>query len=366
VPGQRAQSDELSSLRARIDEIDAEIVRLLNERASVALKIGEVKRKRGEPVYVPGRERRIFERLASLSKGPFPKNAITYVFREIISACVAVQQELSVAYLGPEATFTHQAGVEYFGLSARFVPVKFVEGIFEVVERGHVDYGVVPFENSIEGVVNRTLDAFLEFEEVGVCGEIYLRVSHHLLTKSGDTKGVEKIYSHPHAIAQCRKWLASVMPEAKIVYVSSTAEAARLAADEDGAAAIASDMAATLYGLKVAVRNIEDQRDNYTRFLIVGKESMRPTGSDKTSLIFSISDEVGALKNILSCFSDRGINLTKIESRPSRKRPWDYVFYVDFSGHLEEERVSEAIECLKRMCVFVKVLGSYPAWTSET
>ena len=357
------QSD-LTALRRRIDEIDREIVKLLNERARIALEIGRIKRERGEPVYVPHREREILERLLSMSKGPFPKEAITYVFREIISACVAIQHRTSVAYLGPEATFTHQAGVEYFGLSARFVPVKFVEGIFEVVARGHVNYGVVPFENSIEGVVSRTLDAFMEFRDVKICGEIYLRVSHHLLTKSGDIKGIEKIYSHPHAIAQCRKWLASVMPEAKIVYVSSTAEAAKLAADEENSAAIASEMAATLYGLKVAVRDIEDKWDNYTRFLVVGREQVEPTGRDKTSVIFSISDRVGALRDILSCFSDRGINLTKIESRPSRKKPWDYVFYVDFNGHIKDTNVAEAIDCLRSSCAFVDVLGSYPAWKS--
>ncbi len=358
------QVNELEELRRQIDSIDEAILDLLNRRASLALRIGEIKRSSGSPVFVPGREKRIFDRLESISKGPFPKEAIKYVFREIISACVAVQRQITVAYLGPEATFTHQAGVEYFGLSARFIPVKFVEGIFEVVDRGHVDYGVVPFENSTEGVVNRTLDAFMEFDQVRIVGEVYLRVSHHLLTKSGDTLGVEKIYSHPHAIAQCRKWLASVMPEAKVVYVSSTAEAAKMAAEDDKAAAIASDMAATLYGLKVAVRNIEDQRDNYTRFLIVGKSESEPTGDDKTSILFSISDEVGALKNILSCFSDRGINLTKIESRPSKKKPWDYIFYIDFNGHLSEDRVKEAVDCLRKRCVFVKILGSYPAFKS--
>ncbi len=353
---------ELDLLRKEIDRIDEEILKLLNKRAEVALKIGEIKKAHNAPVYVPGRERAVLDRLVELNRGPFPNEALRYIFREIIAACVAIQQQTTVAYLGPEATFTHQAGVEYFGLSARFVPVKFVEGIFEVVEREHVDYGVVPFENSTEGVVNRTLDAFMEFEDVRIVGEVYLRVSHHLLTRSGDTQEIEKIYSHPHAIAQCRRWLASVMPEAKIVYVSSTAEAAKIAAREEGAAAIASEMAATLYGLKVAVRDIEDQKDNYTRFLIVGKEHPRPTGDDKTSIIFSISDEVGALKEILSCFSDRGINLTKIESRPSKKKPWDYIFYIDFKGHIDEERVKDAVECLEKRCVFVKFLGSYPAY----
>ncbi len=356
-----AQRSELEALRGEIDSIDERILELLNRRAEVALKIGQIKRTSGSPIYVPGREQNIFKRLMEKNPGPFPNEAIRYVYREIISACVAIQREITVAYLGPEATFTHQAGVEYFGLSARFVPVKFVEGIFEVVERGHVNYGIVPFENSTEGVVNRTLDAFMEFEKVKIVGEIYLRVSHHLLTKSGDTAGIEKIYSHPHAIAQCRKWLAAVMPEAKIVYVSSTAEAAKMAAENDDAAAIASDMAATLYGLKVAVRNIEDRRDNYTRFLVVGREETEPTGRDKTSLLFSLSDEVGALKNILSCFSDKGINLTKIESRPSKKKPWDYIFYVDFEGHIKEDRVKEVLECLKKRCLFVKILGSYPA-----
>ncbi|BAT71693.1 chorismate mutase/prephenate dehydratase [Thermosulfidibacter takaii ABI70S6] len=356
-----APQNEIDQLRREIDSIDEQILELLNKRASLALEIGRIKQASGTPVFVPGREKTIFKRLIEKNMGPFPDEAIKYVYREIISACVAIQKKTTVAFLGPEATFTHQAGVEYFGLSAHFVPIKFVEGIFEVVERGHVDYGVVPFENSTEGVVNRTLDAFMEFEGVKIVGEIYLKVSHHLLTVSGDIQGIDKIYSHPHAIAQCRKWLAAVMPEAKVVYVSSTAEAAKLAAEDENAAAIASEMAATLYGLKVAVRNIEDQKDNYTRFLIIGREETKPTGNDKTSLIFSLSDEVGALKNILSCFADRGINLTKIESRPSKKRPWDYIFYVDFEGRTDDERIKDAIECLKNRCVFVKILGSYPA-----
>ncbi len=359
------RASELEALRREIDSIDQRILELLNKRAEVALKIGEIKGRMGAPVYVPEREREVIGRIVSSNPGPFPNEAVKYIFREIISACVSLQRKTTVAYLGPEATFTHQAGVEYFGLSAKFVPVKFVEGIFEVVERGHVDYGVVPFENSTEGVVSRTLDAFMEFPKVRIVGEVYLRVSHHLLTLSGDVHGVERIYSHPHAIAQCRKWLASVMPEAKVVYVSSTAEAAKMASEDPSSAAIASEMAATLYGLKVAVRNIEDQRDNYTRFLVVGGELPPPTGDDKTSLIFSISDEVGALRNILSCFSDRGINLTKIESRPSKKKPWDYIFYVDFRGHIEEDRVREALECLEKRCVFVKHLGSYPAFKGE-
>lgn len=353
---------ELDILRKKIDEIDENILKLLNERAEIALRIGEIKKRQNEPIYVPGREKGIFERLERKNTGPFPTSSVKYVFREIISACVAVQHDVKVAYLGPEASFTHQAGVEFFGLSANFVPVKFVEGIFEEVERDHVRYGVVPFENSTEGVVNRTLDAFIESESVGIVGEIYLRVSHNLLTKSGEIKCLKKIYSHPHAVAQCRRWLASVVPDVPIVYVTSTSEAAKLASEEEDAGAIASDMAATFYGLKVAVRGIEDVKDNYTRFLVIGKEKVPYTGDDKTSIIFSISDEVGALKSILSCFSDRNINLTKIESRPSRKKPWDYIFYTDFCGHIEEAHVKEAVECVGKKCVFVKLLGSYPKW----
>ncbi len=362
---QQNRLNDLDALRKEIDAIDEEILSLLNKRAEIALKIGKIKRDSGQPIYVPGRERKIVERLSALNRGPFPSSAIKYVFREIISACVAVQKDVKVAYLGPEASFTHQAGTEFFGLSTTFVPVKFVEGIFEEVEREHVDYGVVPFENSTEGVVSRTLDAFMEFQGVRIVGEIYLRISHHLLTKSGDLQGIKEIYSHPHAVAQCKRWLASVLPEVPVVYVTSTAEAAKMAASREGAGAIASEMAATVYGLKVAVRDIEDIKDNYTRFLVIGKEEIPPTGADKTSVIFSISDEVGALKNILACFSDRGINLTKIESRPSRKKPWDYIFYVDFMGHWKEENVKQALDCLEKRCVFVKILGSYPKWKEQ-
>lgn len=357
------KSERLKELRKEIDKIDEEIVKLLDKRASVAIEIGRIKEELGLSVFSPTREKEVFERIRNLAKSVvFPEDSLIFVFREIISACVALQKKKKVAFLGPYGTFTHEAGVKFFGLSVDYIPVKFVEGIFEEVERGHVDYGVVPIENSTEGVVSRTIDAFMDFDNVRIVGEVYLKVSHHLLTKSGDIQGIRRIYSHPHAVSQCRKWLASIMPEVEIVYTSSTAEAAKIAQEQEDAGAIAGEMCALLYDLKVAVRNIEDLEDNYTRFVVLGKEYISPTGDDKTSIFMSIADEVGALKRALSVFADNNVNLTKIESRPSRKKPWDYVFYIDFEGHVEENRIKRVFMGLEKMKVGYKILGSYPKW----
>jgi len=349
----------LEDLRRQIDEIDGEILALLNKRAKIALKVGETKRKEGLPLFIPGREENVFKRLGEMNPGPFPNRSVELVFREIVSACLAIQHPVKVAFLGPEATFTHQAGVEYFGLGVEYIPMRYVDGIFEAVERGQVDFGVVPFENSTEGVVSHTLDMFLS-SEVQICGEVYLKVTHNLLSMSGSLKEVEVIYSHPHATAQCRKWITSALPRVRIVDMPSTAEAALRAKEDPKGAAIASEMAAGLYGLKIAARQIEDLSENYTRFLVLGMQGEEPTGEDKTSLLVSISDEVGALHKILQGFAENRINLTKIESRPSRLRPWDYVFFIDLEGHSKDERVSKALERVKEVSLAMKVLGSYP------
>jgi chorismate mutase/prephenate dehydratase len=349
----------LKDLRRQIDEIDQEILALLTRRAEIALKVGETKRKEGLPLFIPGREENVFKRLIEMNHGPFPSRSVELVFREIVSACLAIQHPVRVAFLGPEATFTHQAGAEYFGLGVEYIPIKYVDGIFEAVERGQVDFGVVPFENSTEGVVSHTLDMFLS-SQVKICGEVYLQVTHNLLSLSGSLKDVEVIYSHPHATAQCRKWITSTLPRVRIVDMPSTAEAALRAKEDSKGAAIASEMAAGLYGLKITARKIEDLSENYTRFLVLGMEGDRPTGHDKTSLLVSISDEVGALHKILQGFAEHGINLTKIESRPSRLRPWDYVFFIDLEGHCDDEKVSNALSYVEKHSLAIKVLGSYP------
>ncbi|MGB9667839.1 MAG: prephenate dehydratase [Thermosulfidibacteraceae bacterium] len=355
--------EKLIRLREKIDEIDEKIVELLNKRAEIAVEIGNIKKELGLPVFIPARESEVYDKIKNLARnGIFPIDSLLYIFREIVSVCVSLQKKVKVAFLGPMGTFTHEAAMSYFGLGVDFVPVKFVEGVFEEVARDHVSFGVVPIENSVEGIVSRTLDAFMDFPDVTIVGEIYLKISHNLLTKSGEINNVKKIYSHPHAISQCKKWLSSVLPEVEIVYTSSTAEAAKIASEEYSAGAVASELAATLYGLKVAVKGIEDMEDNYTRFVILGKGFREFTGSDKTSLFMSLIDEVGALKKALTVFADNGINLTRIESRPSRKKPWDYVFYIDFEGHIEEDRVKRVFLGLEKLKIEYRILGSYPKW----
>ncbi len=357
-------NDRLKALREEIDGIDRELLRLLNLRAQKAREIGEIKKGEGLPLYIPHREKEVLEKLVRANPGPFPSQALKVIFREVISACLALQRPLRVAYLGPEATHTHQAALEFFGTSVEFLPVRFVEGIFQAVERGQAHYGVVPFENSTEGVVSSTVDMFFS-TEARIVGEIYLRITHHLLCLSGDRRDVKKVYSHPHATAQCKRWLALHLPGVPVVDVSSTAEAASRAAKDPQAGAIASETAALLYGLKVAQADIEDVRENYTRFLVLGREETRPTGQDKTSVLFSVPHEAGALCRVLEIFARRDINLTKIESRPSKEKAWDYLFYVDFEGHAEEDRVKQALEELEGMALTFKVLGSYPRYPKE-
>jgi len=346
-------------LRRKIDEIDSKILSLLNERAELVAEVGEEKAKAKMDLHVPQREEEILERLIRENKGRFPRNAIRPVFREIISACRSVEGPLTLAYLGPAATFTHLACIQRFGVSAHFIPVHTIAEVFAEVEKGNVEYGVVPIENSSEGVVSHTLDMFVD-SELKICGEIHLQVSHSLLSKSGELKRVKKIYSHPHAFAQSRKWLEATVPRVPLFEASSTAAAAELASKEPAAAAIASELAARLYKLKVISRKIEDSPHNFTRFLIIGQKISSPTSRDKTSLMFSIKDRVGALYRILEPFAKHQINLTKIESRPSKTKVWEYIFYVDIEGNVADGPVKAALSTLQEECLFLKVLGSYP------
>ncbi len=346
-------------LRRKIDKIDSKILSLLNERAELVAEVGGEKAKAKMDLHVPQREEEIFARLIRENKGRFPRNAVRPVFREIISACRSVEGSLRLAYLGPAATFTHLACIRRFGLSAHFLPVRTIAEVFAEVEKGNVEYGVVPIENSSEGVVSHTLDMFVD-SKLKICGEILLEVSHSLLSKSGELKRVKKIYSHPHAFAQSRKWLEATVPRVPLFEASSTAAAAELASREPAAAAIASELAASLYALKVISRKIEDTPHNFTRFLIIGHKVSSPTSRDKTSLMFSIKDRVGALYRILEPFAKHQINLTKIESRPSKSKVWEYIFYVDIEGNIAEGPVKEALATLQEECLFLKVLGSYP------
>jgi chorismate mutase/prephenate dehydratase len=350
---------DLDDLRKRIDAIDQQILDLLNQRAAVVQQVGQVKLREGLDFHAPQREEEILERLTQKNAGPFPASAIRSVYREVISACRALEHPLRVAYLGPKATFTHLACLKRFGDAAEFLPARSIRDVFQEVEKGKVEYGVVPIENSTEGVVSHTLDMFVD-SDVKICGEILLEVSHHLLSRSGEKGAIERIYSHPHAIAQSRRWLEANLPHTPLLEVASTAAAAETASRDEGAAAIASELAARLYGLKVISARIEDAANNFTRFLIVGRNGAPPSAHDKTSILFSIKDRIGALYGMLEPFAEGGINLTKIESRPSKTKVWEYLFYVDFEGHGEDPAVQQALARLADECLFLKVLGSYP------
>jgi len=349
----------LSELRRQIDAIDDQILELLNRRAGVVIEVGRAKAGEQKEFYVPSREQAIYERLTAASAGPFPKEAIRRVFREIISASLSLEQPMKVAFLGPQATFTHVAAMQQFGFSAQLVPQKSIPAVFDEVLRGRAHYGVVPVENSTEGVVSHTLDMFME-SDLKINAEILLGISHDLLSRSGRIEDVRKVVSHPQALAQCRKWLEENLPDIPLVDVASTALAAQMAAEDEMAAAVASEMAATLYGLQVLKPKIEDNPNNFTRFLVIGTKTPDRSGRDKTSVMFSTKDEPGILYRMLEPFSKRGINLSKIESRPMKKKAWEYIFFLDMEGHIAEEGVFAAIEELRGYCQFLKVLGSYP------
>jgi len=347
----------LEEIRNSIDGIDDQILALLNRRAELVIAIGKLKQGEKRDFYVPSREREIYERLASKNSGPFPSDALKSVFREIISASLALEAPMKVAFLGPKATFTHMAALQQFGLSAELVPQKSIPAVFEDVEKGRTQYGVVPVENSTEGMVSHTLDMFME-SDLKIIAEVLLEVSHDLLSRTGRMADI-KVYSHPQALAQCRNWLEENLPNVPVVDVASTALAAQIVSEDYNAAAIASDSAAALYELKVVKKRIEDQVNNFTRFLVIGKQVADKSGNDKTSLMFSVKDEPGILSRMLDPFARRGINLSKIESRPLKKKAWEYIFFLDLAGHLSDPEVAEAIEELRTCCQFVKILGSY-------
>jgi chorismate mutase/prephenate dehydratase len=348
--------------RKEIDKIDDDIVRLLNERARHVIEIGKLKKAADSQanLHTPAREAEILDRLCKVNKGPFPGSALRAVYREIMSGSLALEGPLKVAYLGPRATFTHLACIRKFGSSAQYIPMTSIKEVFNEVERERADFGVVPIENTTEGVVNHTLDMFID-SNLQIYGEVLQEVSHHLLSKADSVEAVKKIYSHPHAIAQCRNWLETNMPDVPVAEVHSTARAAEICADDASAAAIASELAGQIYGLKVLKSRIEDNLNNYTRFLILSLKSPERTGKDKTSVMLSVKDKVGALYDLLRPFASHGVNLTKIESRPSRRKAWEYIFFVDLEGHLEEDRVKRALAEVKPRCLFLKILGSYPA-----
>lgn len=356
-----SDESELKKLRARIDDIDDSLLALISERAQIAQDIARVKggHAGNHGFYRPEREAQVLRHVIERNQGPLSEEEMARLFREIMSACLALEQVLDIAYLGPEGTFTQSAALKHFGHSVNTTAFASIDQVFREVEAGACQYGVVPIENSIEGVVNHTLDMLIN-SSLLICGEVELRIHHHLMSKAKSINDIEEIYSHQQSLAQCRGWLDTNLLDAERIAVNSNAEAARIAAGLEKAAAIAGETAADQYGLHILESNIEDEPDNTTRFLVIGKHDTKPSGSDKTSLLFSTPNRPGALHLMLACFSENDVSMTRIESRPSRKGMWDYVFFVDVEGHAKDRKVAAALKALKECASMVKLLGSYP------
>ncbi len=350
----------LESLREEIDQIDSEIVKLLNLRVSKACDIGKIKQLKGVDPYDPAREEQVFTKLSSYSDGPLRKGSLRAVYREIISASIALEKDIVIGFLGPEATYTHQAAVKNFGSGLEYMALPDIPDVFSAVESGHCDYGVVPIENSTEGAVNRSLDLLVD-SELTIIAQVFLRVRHCLFSQSS-LDAISEVRSKDQALAQCADWLRVKLPGVSLVPVNSTAEGVKECKIHKGVAAIAGELAGQIYEVPMIESGIQDRSDNVTRFLVVAKQAlpMRSETSYRTSLVLSLKDEVGALQNALKPFSERGINLCKIESRPSKRKSWDYFFFVDFAGHPEEEIVGDALKELGNACAFSRLLGSYP------
>ncbi len=348
----------LESLRRKIDKVDKKIVEALNIRAKITVEIARIKNKLGKSIYSPDREREVLRKVTAANKGILNPAAIEAIYREIMSCSLALEKSLGIAYLGPQATFTHLAALKRFGQQVNYITCQSITDVFLEVERGTADYGVVPIENSIEGAVTHTLDMFMD-TDLKICAQILLDIAHNLLANCPKVK-IRRIYSNPQVFGQCRLWLQENLPEAEKIEVSSTTRAAQLAAREKNSACIASSLAAKVYKLKIVARDIEDSPHNFTRFLVIGKDDVPVTGQDKTSIMFSIKDRVGALHEMLLPFKKYGVNLTKIESRPSKRKAWDYYFFVDLQGHRDNPKLKKALQELENKCKFLKILGSYP------
>ncbi|MDE0767711.1 MAG: prephenate dehydratase [Opitutaceae bacterium] len=351
----------LEDLRNRIDTLDEQILKLLNERIRCAAEIGAIKRGSGGQIYVASREQQVFRKLEALNEGPLDSPAIRAIYREVMSAAIALEKPMLIAYLGPEATFTHQAAMRKFGQSIDYLATPTIPDVFHTVANGEADYGVIPIENSTGGSVLDSMDMFFD-SDLKISTQIFLTITQNLISQSPLDK-IKKVYSKDQGILQCRNWLHAHLPKASLHNCDSTTKAVQIASENPECAAIASSIAADLYKVPIVAENIQDRSDNTTRFLVIGKESSGyiPNIQFKSSFLVSIRDEVGALENALAVFAKRGLNLSKIESRPSGKAAWQYCFFVDVIGHYEEEPVAEAIAELKQSCPFVKWLGSYPA-----
>lgn len=352
-------SDDLAKLRAEIDALDDRLLKLLNERAGFARKVGSLK---VGQAYRPEREAQVLRRIKSLNTGPLSDEAIAKLFREVMSACLAVERPITVAYLGPAGTFSEKAAIKHFGLSAHPEPCPTIDEVFRAVQSNAADFGVVPVENSTEGAVGRSLD-LMPGMTLKVCGEVLVRIHQNLMVKNGaeGLKSIARVYSHGQSLGQCHEWLNNNLPHAERVQVSSNAEAARRASEEPGTAAVAGDTAAERYGLTIIAPNIEDEPNNTTRFLILGDYEPKPSGRDKTSLVLSAPNVAGAVYKMLTPFAQRGVSMCKFESRPSKIAIWEYLFFIDIEGHRSDKNVMDALEELRPLAGYMQVLGSYPA-----
>ena len=356
---------DLGPIREKIDEIDRQLVSLLNERLALAAEIGKVKRGQGGQIYVAEREDAVLRKVTAQNHGPMKQEALKAIYREIMSAAIALEKPLLIAYLGPEASNTHAAAMKKFGASVDYHAMPTISDIFTAVEKGETDYAVIPIENSTEGSVRETLDSFVE-SDLKIVAQIYTEITHALISRL-PLEQITKVYSKDQALGQCRHWLQRHLPNARLIESSSTSRAVQIAKDDPGAAAVASELAAQYYGVPVLVKNIQDKADNTTRFFVLGRQASGPVGNGKdiTSFLVSLGDEAashsGALLRMLMPLAERGINLSKVESRPSKKRPWDYYFFIDVTGHYEDANMKEALGELRKFCPMVKWMGSYPA-----
>ena len=344
--------------RKAIDSLDRKIVALLNDRTRHVLGIGEMKRKEGDEIYAPHRERQVLQRITRLNKGPITDESLRAIYREVMSGALALEKSMHIAYLGPEATFTHQAAIQRFGSSLRYVAQKTIADVFNEVAKRRADYGVVPVENSTEGVVTHTLDMFVD-SDLKIVTQIVLPISHCLVSRT-TRRDIKKLFVHPQTLAQCRSWVQKNFPHAELIETSSNARSAELARAGRHCGAIAGLLAAEKYQLPVLEHDIQDNAANATRFLVLGRKCSPPTGRDRTSVMFSIADQVGALHRALAPFRRFRINMTKIESRPSKRKAWEYFFFVDCDGHASDRKLAKTLALLGEHCSFVKVLGSYP------
>jgi chorismate mutase / prephenate dehydratase len=348
----------LAELRKQIDLIDDQLLRLLSERANLVHNVGSLKKDSGLEIYAPEREEQLLRSLLARNDGRMTPESIRAIYREIMSASLAVEKTIAIAYLGPEGTWTHQAAREKFGASVQYLPQIDIASVFNQVSRHQADYGVVPVENSTEGAIDHTLDMFME-SDLQICAQVMLKIENHLLAR-GDRAKIARLYSHPQVFGQCRDWLRRTMPGIELIEVSSTTRAAELAANESNAGALAGRMAAEVYDLPIVERAVQDRADNTTRFLIIGHQSCPRTGRDRTSLMFGLRDQPGALFSALRPFDELKISLRKIESRPSRRKAWEYFFFADIEGHQEDETIFAVVNELRKHCSIVKILGSYP------